>query len=144
MLKTSKTKTPRPREGKQTFLTVTAATELCTFLCGHLPEMMSKSVPSLLRHRQVKSRPECGHTPYNHGLRPGDQVCITWTQVLQDRGLQGLKIVFEDPLPDRSRQAAGSALDRHGQGEGADRLPHLERSAQNNRPAPALRHRPSP
>lgn len=97
MPKTSKTKTARLRDGKETFLTVTAATDLCTFLCGHLPEMRRKSVLSLLKHRQVKVD-RIVVTQYNHGLKPGERVSITWTKVLQDRGLQGLRIVFEDPF----------------------------------------------
>ena len=96
MPKTPRFKASKPGDGKQTFLTVTDATDLCTFLCERLPDKRRKAVLSLLKHRQVKVGRKVV-TQYNQALLPGEQVSITWTKVLQDRPAHGLKIVFEDP-----------------------------------------------
>ena len=96
MPKTTRTKPSKPGDGKQSFLTVACATDLCTFLCEHLPDKRRKSILSLLTHRQVKVGKNVV-TQYNHPLKAGQQVSISWTKVLQDHRARGLKIVFEDP-----------------------------------------------
>jgi len=96
MPKSTRSKASKPGDAKQTFLTVTDATDLCTFLCGYLPDKRRKDILSLLTHRQVKVG-QSVVTQYNHPLKAGQQVSITWTKVLQDHPARGLKIVFEDP-----------------------------------------------
>lgn len=96
MYKASKKSTSRPEDGKQTFLKTTAETDLITFLCERLPDKRRKAILSILTHRQVKVDQRVV-TQYNHALKVGQQVSITWTKVLQGRPPQGLKIIFEDP-----------------------------------------------
>ena len=86
----------RPKTAKQTFLKVTEPAELMQFLIARMPDKSRSTIKSLLAHHQVLVDDKA-ITQFNHRLKPGQQVTITWTKVLQRDRQKGLKIVFEDP-----------------------------------------------
>lgn len=86
----------RPKAMKQTFLKVTEPAELMQFLIARMPDKSRSTIKSLLAHHQVLVDDKA-ITQFNHRLKPGQQVTITWTKVLQRDRQKGLKIVFEDP-----------------------------------------------
>ncbi len=87
----------RKKAAKQTLLKVTEPAELMQFLIAALPEKSRSTIKSLLAHHQV-SVDDKAVTQFNHLLKPGQQVTVTWTKVLQRDRQKGLKIVYEDPF----------------------------------------------
>lgn len=96
MPKTRTATDPKPHVIKQTSLRVNASTDLISFLSASLSDRKRKTILSLLKHRQV-SVDRTVVTQYNHPLKPGQQITINWSKVVQGGKHKGVKIVFEDP-----------------------------------------------
>jgi 23S rRNA pseudouridine1911/1915/1917 synthase len=96
MYKKPKGRSPESSRTKQTFLQVSEPAELMKFLIAQLPGKSRKTVKSLLAHNQVSVDYKTT-TQFNHQLKPGQQVIINWSTVLQVEKGKGLKVVFEDP-----------------------------------------------
>lgn len=89
-------KETRSKAVKQTFLKVTEPAGLMQFLIARMPDRSRSAIKSLLAHHQVLIDDK-SVTQFDHALKPGQQVTITWAKVLQRDRQKGLKIVFEDP-----------------------------------------------
>jgi 23S rRNA pseudouridine1911/1915/1917 synthase len=89
-------RSPESSKTKQTFLQVAEPAELMKFLMAQLPGKSRTAVKSLLAHNQVSVDYKTT-TQFNHQLKPGQQVIINWSTVLQVEKGKGLKVVFEDP-----------------------------------------------
>jgi 23S rRNA pseudouridine1911/1915/1917 synthase len=87
---------PKQEKEKQTFLKVTGQARLMEFLIDRMPDKSRKTVKSLLAHHQV-SVDDKSITQFDHPLKAGQQVVITWTKVLQRDKHKDIKVVFEDP-----------------------------------------------
>jgi 23S rRNA pseudouridine1911/1915/1917 synthase len=83
-------------KGKQTFLKVTEPIELMTFLMARMPDKSRKTIKSLLAHNQISVDNKIT-SQFNHPLKPGQQVRINFSKVIQKSHVKGLKIIFEDP-----------------------------------------------
>ncbi len=86
----------RKAASKQTFLKVKEETRLLEFLIASMPEKSRKSIKTLLAHYQVSVDMKAV-TQFDHLLKPGQQIAITWSKVLQRGSSKGLKVIFEDP-----------------------------------------------
>ncbi|MGD0821769.1 MAG: RluA family pseudouridine synthase [Desulfomonilia bacterium] len=81
---------------KQTFFTVVEPAELMNYLLDQMPDKSRKTIKSLLAHHQVSVDYRVT-TQFNHRLKPGQQVVINWSKVLQESPHRGMKILYEDP-----------------------------------------------
>jgi len=87
---------PKTRKGKQTFLSVVEPAGLMAFLLAQLPDKSRNTIKSLLAHHQVSVDYKI-ITQFNHPLKAGQEVIITWTKVQQGNPNKGVRVVFEDP-----------------------------------------------
>jgi 23S rRNA pseudouridine1911/1915/1917 synthase len=92
-----KQKDPISKAGKQTFLTVSEPTGLMDFLLNRMPDKSRHTIKSLLAHHQVSVDFNIT-TQFNHPLKSGQQVMVTWSKVQQGSKHKGLTVVFEDPF----------------------------------------------
>jgi 23S rRNA pseudouridine1911/1915/1917 synthase len=88
---------PEKGKGRQIFLTVTEPTELMILLMSKMPDKGRKTIKSLLAHNQVSVDNKIT-SQFNHHLKPGQQVGINFSKVIQVSKDKGLKIIFEDPF----------------------------------------------
>jgi 23S rRNA pseudouridine1911/1915/1917 synthase len=69
--------------------------ELMTFLLETIKDKNRTKIKSMLTHRQFKVGSEVV-TQYNHQLKKGDKVTVSWDKGFKKVSFQGLTIVFED------------------------------------------------
>jgi 23S rRNA pseudouridine1911/1915/1917 synthase len=74
---------------------VSDPTELMKFLSTRMPDKSRKTIKSLLSHHQISVDHKI-ITQFNHPLKTGQQVLVTWTKVQQGNRHKGLTIIFED------------------------------------------------
>jgi len=80
---------------KQSVFTVNERSSLLEFLFASLPDRSRSSVKSLLAHHQI-SVDHQATTRFDHPLKPGQQVAVTWGKVQQGNHRKGLSILYED------------------------------------------------
>lgn len=80
---------------KDTILKVTEDRELMEFLIENLKGKSRNNIKSLLVHRQVSINNRVA-TKYNHPLKEGQEVVISWEKRRVDNNANGLEILFED------------------------------------------------
>jgi 23S rRNA pseudouridine1911/1915/1917 synthase len=85
----------RQEKGKQSVFPVNEPVHLLEFLYASLPDRSRSSVKSLLAHHQVSVDYRVT-THYDHLLKPGQQVAVTWGKVQQGSPQKGLSILYED------------------------------------------------
>ena len=74
---------------------VTEPTELMAFLLLTIKDKNRSKIKSMLNHRQFKVGNDV-ITQYNHALKKGDKVTVSWDKGFKKVSFQGLNIVFED------------------------------------------------
>jgi 23S rRNA pseudouridine1911/1915/1917 synthase len=80
---------------KQSVFTVDEPAPLLEFLIARMPDRSRSSVKSLLAHHQVS----VGYrvtAQFDHLVKPGQQVAVTWGKVQQGSPRKGLSILYED------------------------------------------------
>jgi 23S rRNA pseudouridine1911/1915/1917 synthase len=69
--------------------------ELMTFLLETIKDKNRTKIKSMLTHRQFKVGNDVV-TQYNHPLKAGDKVTVSWDKGFKKVSFQGLNIIFED------------------------------------------------
>lgn len=74
---------------------VTEEIELLQFLLVVIKDKSRNKIKSMLAHKQFKVGKEI-ITQYNHALKPGDEVTVSWDGAFKKEKYEGVKIIFED------------------------------------------------
>lgn len=82
------------RNRKSTFQVV-EDTELLAFLFTAIKDKTKNKIKSMLSHRQFMVGKKV-ITQFNHPLKKGDEVIVSWDKAFEKTDYQGLTIVFED------------------------------------------------
>lgn len=80
---------------KQSVFSVDRPSPLLEFLLAGMPDRSRSAVKSLLAHHQV-SVDHRATTRFDHPLKTGQQVAVTWGKVQQGSPRRGLSILYED------------------------------------------------
>ena len=83
------------KKGRQTTYPVNEDTELLKFLILTIKDKSRNKVKSMLSHKQFKVGKEIT-TQFNHPLKKGDEVTVSWDGAFKKESYEGVKIVFED------------------------------------------------
>ncbi|MGB0887859.1 MAG: RluA family pseudouridine synthase [Vicingaceae bacterium] len=74
---------------------VTKEIELLQFLLVVIKDKSRNKIKAMLSHKQFKVGKEI-ITQYNHQLKPGDEVTVSWDGAFKKEKYEGVKIIFED------------------------------------------------
>ncbi len=83
------------KKSRQSTYTVTEDTELLKFLLITVKDKSRNKVKAMLTHKQFKVGKEIT-TQYNHPLKKGDEVTVSWDGAFKKESYEGVKIIFED------------------------------------------------
>jgi 23S rRNA pseudouridine1911/1915/1917 synthase len=83
------------KKRRQSTFPVTEETELFKFLLVIIKEKSRNKVKAMLSHKQFKVGKEI-ITQYNHPLKKGDEVTVSWDGAFKKESYEGVQIVFED------------------------------------------------
>lgn len=89
---------PRPSErerAKETVLTPTEDSELLAFLLANLPGGGRNHIKAILARGQVSVGGK-RTTRYDHPVKPGQNVVVSWTKTFEEEILRGVSILYED------------------------------------------------
>ncbi|WP_442601682.1 RluA family pseudouridine synthase [Paenibacillus sp. KN14-4R] len=91
----SKTKNSNTATEKVTRLAVTEPAELMNFVIEKLPSRGRNSIKSILSRGQISINGKAV-TQFNHPLKPGQEVVISWEKIVEEVKLSGIRIIHED------------------------------------------------
>ena len=83
------------KKSRQSTYIVAEDTELLAFLLITIKDKSRNKVKAMLTHKQFKVGKEI-ITQYNHSLKKGDEVIISWDGAFKKESYEGVKIIFED------------------------------------------------
>ncbi|MBL4593304.1 MAG: RluA family pseudouridine synthase [Flavobacteriales bacterium] len=83
------------KKSRQSSYTITEDTELLKFLLITVKDKSRNKIKAMLTHKQFKVGKEI-ITQYNHELKKGDEVTISWDGAFKKEKYEGIKIIFED------------------------------------------------
>jgi len=83
------------KKSRQSTYTTTEDTELLKFLLLIVKDKSRNKIKAMLTHKQFKVGKDIV-TQYNHPLKKGDEVTVSWDGAFKKEKYEGVKIVFED------------------------------------------------
>lgn len=83
------------KKRRQSTYTVTEDTELFKFIQLSITDKSRNKLKAMLTHKQFKVGKEI-ITQYNHPLKKGNEVTVSWDGAFKKESYEGVKIVFED------------------------------------------------
>ncbi len=83
------------KKNRQSTYSVTTDSELLAFLLINVKDKSRNKIKAMLTHRQFKVG-ETVTTQYNHLLKKGDKVTVSWDGAFKKESYEGVKIIFED------------------------------------------------
>lgn len=83
------------KKSRQSTYVVTTDAELLTFLLANVKDKSRNKIKAMLTHKQFKVGKDI-ITQYNHPLKKGDEVIVSWDGAFKKESYEGIKIIFED------------------------------------------------
>lgn len=83
------------KKNRESTYKVNEEQELLSFLLVAVKDKSRNKIKSMLTHKQFKVNKEIV-TQYNHPLKKGDKVIVSWDGPHRKQSYEGIKIVFED------------------------------------------------
>lgn len=83
------------KKSRQSTYAVTTDVELLTFLLANVKDKSRNKIKAMLTHKQFKVGKDI-ITQYNHPLKKGDEVIVSWDGAFKKESYEGVKIIFED------------------------------------------------